>query len=197
MDQPQALQIIQREHEALAAVLRTLPLLLRDARRHRTRPDFAVLRAMLFYIEEFPEKLHHVKETTMLFPRLRQHTSEGDEALARLDREHAQGPEKLRDLSHQLTAWELLGETRREAFESALEPYVRGYLAHMRFEEEVVLPLALRVFGEEDWHILNRAFSTHRDALTGQRPEGPYEALFSTITRITPAPYGLADAQPG
>jgi hypothetical protein len=31
-------------------------------------PPFDVLRAMLFYIDEFPERLHHTKESELLFP---------------------------------------------------------------------------------------------------------------------------------
>lgn len=194
MTTPPALSTLQREHEALAAVLRTLPLLLRDSRRHNTTPDFRALRAMLFYIAEFPDRLHHVKESAMLFPRLRERTDAANAALARLDRDHAGGPARLRELAHRLTAWELLGESRRADFEAALDAYVADYLAHMRFEEAEVLPVALRHLTDEDWHILHRAFGGHRDALAGGRPEAEYEALFALITRITPAPYGLGEA---
>ena len=45
---------------------------------------------------------------------------------------------------------------------------------------------AERVFGEADWLILDRAFGTHRDPLTGGEPEAPYAELFRTIVRITP-----------
>jgi hypothetical protein len=63
-------RIIGAEHEALAAVLRTM-MMVNDARHHDQAPDFKSLRAMLFYVDEFPERLHHVNATMMLFPRLR------------------------------------------------------------------------------------------------------------------------------
>jgi hemerythrin-like domain-containing protein len=185
-----ALKIIHQEHAALAAVLNTLSMLVRDAHRRARTPDFRALRAMLFYIDEFPERLHHVKETTMLFPRLRERTGEADAVLARLDRDHAGGAVRVRELAHKLTAWELLGEARREAFESALAEYVTFYLEHMRIEETQVLPLAERCFEDADWLILDRAFGTHRDALTGAEPEAAYADLFRTIVSITPAPFG-------
>ena len=68
--------LIRREHEALRAVLLAMARLLREARHHARRPDFHALRAMLFYIGEFPERLHHVKESAMLFPRLRERVPE-------------------------------------------------------------------------------------------------------------------------
>jgi hypothetical protein len=49
------LRIIRDEHSALSAVLRSIGLLLSESRRHGQLPDFTVMRAMLFYIDEFPE----------------------------------------------------------------------------------------------------------------------------------------------
>ena len=63
-----SLSIIRQEHRALSAMLRSITLLLGEHRRRGTVPDFDALRAMLFYVDEFPEKLHHPKETRLLFP---------------------------------------------------------------------------------------------------------------------------------
>jgi hypothetical protein len=49
-------QIIRDEHSTLAAVLRSIGLLLNECRRRSNDPDFQVLRAMLFYIDEFSGK---------------------------------------------------------------------------------------------------------------------------------------------
>jgi hemerythrin-like domain-containing protein len=149
---------------------------------------------MLFYIDEFPERLHHVKESAMLFPRLRIYAPGAAALLDRLDRDHGQGEKRVRDLEHKLTAWEMLGESRRAAFEAELERYASFYHEHMRLEETELLPLAERHFNEDDWRVLDRAFGAHRDALTGAQPEAPYAELFRTIVNITPAPYGLAAA---
>ena len=65
------LDIIQQEHQALTAMLRSLLMLLAHSRREQRAPDFSVLRAMLFYVDEFPERLHHTKESQLLFPKLR------------------------------------------------------------------------------------------------------------------------------
>jgi len=194
MNTPNALRIIRQEHTALAALLRSMALLVRDARRRNRAPDFRVLRAMLFYVDEFPERLHHVKESTMLFPRLRECTPDAAAVLARLDREHKSGGARIRELEHKLIAWELLGDARRNTFEEALDNYVAFYLEHMRIEETEVLPLAERHFGEADWLMLERAFGSHRDPLLTPGPETPYVELFRKIVNTTPAPYGLGEA---
>jgi hemerythrin-like domain-containing protein len=186
-----ALRIIHEEHVALSAMLRSIVLLLQQHRRQGTLPDFAALRAMLFYVDEFPEKRHHLKESQLLFPMLRARAPEASAVLDRLDQDHAQGEKAIRDLHHGLLAFEMLGESRREIFERAVERYADFYFEHMSVEEKQVLPLAEKLLTEPDWAKLNAAFDANRDPLTGHRPEQEYEALFSRIVNLLPAPIGL------
>jgi hemerythrin-like domain-containing protein len=188
---PQALDIIRDEHQALAAVLRSMKMLLVQATREGKRPPFDVLRAMLFYVDEFPERLHHTKETELLFSRLRVRLPALKATLDRLDHDHARGEAAIRELEHALLAYEVLGEPRRAAFEGALERYVGFYLEHMALEENEVLPAALRVLGAADWADLDAAFAANRDPLTGHEPDEPYRQLFKTIVMNAPAPIGL------
>ena len=185
------LSVIRQEHAALSAVLRTLTMLLAEHRRQKTLPDFHVLRTMLFYVDEFPERLHHAKESQLLFPLLRRRSEQARELLDRLDADHEQGEAKIRELEHALLGFEMMGDARRAAFETAAERYVQFYLAHMRTEESEVLPLAECVLLPEDWVELDAAFARNRDPLTGFEPMPEYDALFSRIVRLVPAPLGL------
>ena len=185
------LRIIRDEHAALAAMLRSIPLLLAQHRRHGTLPDFAALRAMLFYVDEFPEKRHHRKESALLFPKIRARSPLARDVLDRLDADHARGERDIRDLEHALLGFEMVGEPRRDAFEAAAERYVSFYLQHMGIEEHDILPLAERCLTAEDWAELDAAFEANRDPLTGHEPEADYRALFSRIVNLVPAPIGL------
>jgi hemerythrin-like domain-containing protein len=186
-----ALRIIRAEHEALAAMLQSLTLLLAHYRRDRLEPDFELLRAMLFYIDEFPERLHHRKETQLLFPMLRERGAPCVDTLDKLDRDHAAGERAIRSLEHALLGWEMLGEPRRETFEVALANYIDFYRAHMRAEEDIVLPAALTTLDEGDWRLLDAAFEENADPLTGHAPDAVYESLFRRIVNKAPAPIGL------
>jgi len=189
-----ALNIIRDEHGALSAMLRSLSMLLAEHRRHGSLPDFSVLRAMLFYVDEFPEQLHHSKETQLLFPKLRERCPQIASVLDRLDREHARGEKAIRGIEHDLLAFEVLGEPRRAAFEQAVDRYIDFYLSHMRIEEEEVLPLALKHLTAEDWKELDTAFLANRDPLTGHEPDDLYRPLFTKIVQEAPAPIGLGPA---
>ena len=164
-------RIIREEHAALSAMLRSIVLLLAQHRRLGTLPDFGALRAMLFYVDEFPEKRHHRKESELLFPKLRARTPLSRGLLDRLDEDHARGERRIRDVEHALLGFEMMGESRRSAFEQAVEHYVDFYLAHMAVEEREILPLAERVLTKDDWAELDEAFSTNRDPLTGHEPD--------------------------
>jgi len=186
-----AIRIIREEHAALAAMLRSILLLIEQHRRQNTLPDFASLRAMLFYVDEFPEQRHHRKESELLFPKLRARTPLARELLDRLDDDHSRGEHMIRALEHALLGFEMLGEPRRLAFEQTAQRYVDFYLAHMALEEREILPLAERVLTEQDWADLDEAFIANRDPLTGHDPEPDYRALFTRIVGMVPAPIGL------
>jgi hemerythrin-like domain-containing protein len=182
--------IIRCEHRALSAVLRSLELMLSDSKRRGTLPDFGLIRAMLFYVDEYPERLHHKEESELLFPRLRLRSQGTHEVLDRLDREHREGHVALLELEHALLAFELLGPARRGPFEQALQRYVDSYLTHIQVEEAEVLPLAEAALTERDWAELDTVFSLNHDPLTGHPPPDEFSPLFDRIFAAMPAPFG-------
>jgi hemerythrin-like domain-containing protein len=193
------LRIIRDEHRALSAMLRSITLLLSEHRRRNTLPDFSVLRAMLFYVDEFPERLHHKKESKLLFPKLRARTDEANAVLDRLERDHLRGEQAIRYLEHDLLGFEMMGQgtegaLRREQFERSMKQYVDFYLDHMHVEEIEVLPLAEKVLTVQDWAELDAAFTKNRDPLTGHEPDDAYRPLFKKILNTLAAPIGLGPA---
>lgn len=186
------LRVIRDEHASLSAVLQSILMMLDHGPGDAPETFFDVLRAMLFYIDEFPERQHHPKESNLLFPKVVRVVPETMEAVARLERDHMNGELAVRALQHQLIAWELLGETRRPVFETAARSYVAFYVEHMKLEETVILPAAEKALNAADWHELDAAFGTNRDPLSGSYPhDTAYDRLFTRIVMKTPAPIGL------
>src|SRR3990167_4051125 len=108
----ESLRIIHDEHEALSAMLRSIGLMLDRGPGNEPERFFNVLRAMLFYIDEFPERLHHPKESDLLFPRVVRLAPSVMEAVQRLERDHMNGEKAVRELQHLLLAWERSEERR-------------------------------------------------------------------------------------
>jgi len=154
-----ALEIIRDEHEALASVLRALGDTAESSRRTGVPPDFEFLRAMLFYMDEMPARRHHAAEEQLLFPTIRERCPPLRPVLDRLEAEHARSESTVQSLERALTAWQVMGNERRESFELLLRAYVAGYLGHMEVEENYVLPVAQEYLSEADWSHLHSALA--------------------------------------
>lgn len=192
---PKALRIIRDEHQALAAILHALRRTVTDLRDQSAgqgaKPNHEALRALLFYIDAYPERLHHPKETEHLFQRLRLRSGEASAVLDRLDRDHARGEAEILRLQHQLLELEMLGEGRLPAFAEAVELFCDRYREHMHVEEHEILPLAQRVLTADDWAVIDAAFESNRDPLLGHAPEAEFAGLFRRIVNLLPPPLGL------
>ncbi len=192
MATPFSLQTNLDEHASVAAMLKSMRMLVERGPDPSRRNFFDVLRAMLFYIDEFPERLHHPKESNLLFPRVVKAAPAVLGAVDRLERDHMHSEKAARELQHLLLAWELLGASRRQAFTEAIGRYVDFYLDHMQLEEAVILPEAEKVLSAADWADIDAAFAKNADPLTGHYPpSGEYEKLFGLIVQHAPAPIGL------
>ena len=179
---PASLQIIRDEHASLGAMLRPMRARVLQGPDDNAQQFFDVLRAMLFYIDEFPERLHHTQESELLFPRVVRAAPELQGLVDRLDCDHRQGEAAVRELQHLLLAWELLGASRMQAFVDKALRFLDFYLEHMLLEDTVILREAEKLLAEADWRELDAAFKLNMDPLGGKYPPNPaYDRLFTRI----------------
>ena len=179
-------RIIHQEHQRLGAVIHAMTHFVRGIGDGDSAPPLKVFRAMLLYIADFPEKMHHPKEDE-LFALLQKRTATVDDTIAELERQHAQGEALVRTLEHQLTRYELQGGAAAEVFFKAVEDYAAFYFGHMRMEEEIILPAIVKFLTPEDWRASDMAFTANESSADSES----LEQLFSMIANITPAPIGL------
>jgi len=189
---PTLLDALWNEHRSIAVVLHAMEYLVREQRAHGTKVNPAVFRAMLYYLDVFPERMHHPKEEQYLFAAVRRKTSEADAILDELRREHDSGAHTIRDLEQDLLRYEEGGAREFERFAAAVEQFVAGYRQHMRKEEDGVMPIARRVLNAQDWADINRAWAENRDPLTGVETEKEYEQVLDRIVKLAPPPIGIA-----
>jgi branched-chain amino acid transport system ATP-binding protein len=93
-----ALQIVGLEHFNIHSVLACLRYLVRAIEKGEWEPDFALLSAIVDYMEAFPEALHHPKEESHLFAALLRRRPEAAALIDRLCEDHAKGVPLLDDL---------------------------------------------------------------------------------------------------
>ena len=188
-----ALAILRQEHSALAAILHGLEFI--GAKLERGEHfDLKVLRAMLFYIDSFPDRFHHPKEDGYLFPTIQKRTGAADAVIAKLEDEHHQGMLAIRVVEQRLLHYEEGGAAYATALAESLHGYIESYRRHIRTEEEVLLPIAEQVLQAEDWRELDSVFTGHRDPLLGLDARQGFERIFTHIVSIMPAPLGVGPA---
>lgn len=186
-----AIRIIQEEHDLLNAVIRGMQHVVEDIAKGGKAPDTKVFRAMLLYISEYPDRLHHPKEDNCLFAHLRRRTHDLDATLAELEAQHRQGDRMVLQLEHALTRYEFHGAPAFEHFRQLVQHYADFYSAHMRLEEDEVLPAALQFLTAEDWADVNAAFVANDNPLAGTDDKEGLQKLFSLIVNIAPPPIGV------
>jgi len=185
-----ALQKIHDEHRSISAVLHALKHLAHDAQDTAVKPEFAVFRAMLHYIDEFPEKLHHPKEDRFLFPPIAGRVPQAQRVIDVLRAEHKEGAKFIRELERSLMLFEDSWPAGAKQFLESVDAYSDFHWRHMRKEEQEILPLAEKYLTAGDWEAIDQAFDVNRDPIAGIR-ERDFQALFSRIVSLAPEPVGL------
>lgn len=185
-----ALTIIRDEHRALASVMKGLEYLTDQYRQGLLEPDFGLLRALLQYIEQYPDKLHHPKEDGYLFPILRERDAQAAAALDELEAQHRQGPAVIAGVREALARFEA-DRTTLPALAAAVTGYAQFQWAHMRLEEEQILPLAEKALLPADWGRIDAAFVGNDDPLVGTGQQQEFRELFRRVVTLMPAPMGL------
>ena len=191
----QAIKIIHDEHRSLAAVLHGMLYLVRQTRERGAKPDFALLGAMVYYIDTFPERFHHPKEDQYLFRLLRMRCPDAGPLLDRLQAEHRAGASKIRGLEQALARFQQGGMAEFAGFNTAVDDYANFHWDHMRAEEKEVLPLAEKHLTAGDWEAIDAAFTDHSDPLFGADAEAAYDQLFRRIVNLAPPPIGVGPAR--
>lgn len=189
-----AITIIKDEHRALGAVLHGLQYLVGQIRDTGQAPDFALMKSMLDYIVAFPDRLHHPKEDEYVYRVLREREPSTAATLDELQDEHRRGPDFTRTLIDALEAYRR-DASAFEAFGKAVSSYAAFEWAHMRKEEEVILPIAQKALQPADWTAIDAAFRSNADPMVGVDTQREFRELFRRVVNLMPAPMGLGPEQ--
>ena len=162
------------------------------AQDSRLCPEFEVFRAMIYYIDAFPARMHHPKEDQYLFARLWQRDPAARALVEALKAEHLAGAQLVRDLEQALLEYEQTWPRGAEKFATAVENYSQFHWNHMGKEEDELLPLAQKALTAEDWAAIETAFAGNEDPLADLR-EKDFERLYQRIVDLAPAPIGLGE----
>lgn len=176
---------LREEHRTLRTVLSIVDRVLADVAHFGIDPDFKLICAALYYIDEFPERVHHPKEDEFIFPALRRRTPRFDATLDRLRADHMRSPHMLRKLERELVHYQGGAPDGLRRMRAALAAYADFLLVHMRTEEEL-LDAALAHLTEDDWSAIGRVLATNEDPLGAGAHGLEFKRLRARILSLLP-----------
>jgi len=189
-----AIAVISDEHRSLAAVILGLEYLLREAREGRAELSLPLVKAILHYIREFPERLHHPKENAYLFRKLRERTAEFNDTLDELERQHEAGHEAVLEMDRALAGYEVNPAAGLDILALAVARFAELEWPHMSLENKVILPAARAHLTAADWEEIARAFAENGDPRFSVDNDEEFRQLFARILNLVPEP-ALATAK--
>jgi hemerythrin-like domain-containing protein len=178
---------IKAEHVLLARIIAAMQAWVVQCREPGAAADTDLFEAMLRYVEEVPDRVHHPQEDQVLFPVVAR-AAGTKQVIAELEREHASGATMLNALRQ---AYRALRDGKPNALNqlsTAVDEFAEFYWAHMRKEEESLLPLAAAGLTRSQWEEIDGAFVAVNDPLFGSELSQTYRRLYDYIAARMPEP---------
>jgi hemerythrin-like domain-containing protein len=181
-----AIAVMLCEHRRLSSIISAMLRMVDETASPGAPPRAMLMRAMLYYIHEFPEQIHHPKEEQYLFARLCERTDEFDAVIDELRRQHEEGKSRLIELERALTNYELAGVSMLPALRDEVYGYADFYARHRHLEESVILPAAQHFLTLADWVEIDEAFGANRDPFDRLEVEDNLDDLYALIVQTMP-----------
>jgi hemerythrin-like domain-containing protein len=169
------IEILREEHRNIEKLLRVLEQELNVFDR-RERPDYEVMRAVIDYFQDYPDRCHHPKED-LLFARLQARDAEVAASIGDLGAEHEQGTERLYRLAQTLESILTDHDLPRDTFDRVVRDFIACERRHIDMEERRLFPAALETLRPEDWTAIDARLDDKGDPLFAAPVEAKFDAL--------------------
>jgi hemerythrin-like domain-containing protein len=185
--------IFFEEHRTLRIVLQILQRALHESAAFGMAPDFKLLSVVLYYLDDFPERVHHPKEDNHLFPMVRRRTRRFDATIRHLHTDHARSAQMIARIQRELVHFQAGAPQALERITASVAHYAELLEAHMQTEERL-LNGARDELTEDDWRHLAQGLGAHHDPLTGDTTRQEFRLLRARIFNALPSKMRLDPA---
>jgi len=143
-------------------------------------PDYPLLRNIMQYITQYPDRYHHPKED-LIFAQLVRREPEIRVDVEALLKEHVSLRVAGLEFECSLRTTNIDSVNVREGLAAAGFAYIRALREHMLIEEGILFPIAMEVLTKEDWKLIEEQVDTFEDPLFGSVIADEYQRLYSVI----------------
>ena len=143
-------------------------------------PDYQMMQGVLEYFLDYPNLYHHPTEDLIL-SKMEPQGGTAKDGFPDLRHEHQELAAMSRGFSTAIQDILLEAEIPREAFQQCAREFLDFYRSHIRKEEEVFFPAALKVLTKEDWAEISEVREIRDDPIFGPNPHERLETLREDI----------------
>jgi hemerythrin-like domain-containing protein len=178
---PQIVDILLKEHQNIEKLLLVLEHELEIFDRGE-RPDYEILQTIIQYFQGYPENCHHPKEE-MIFEKLMARDADAAKRFGDVEAEHEVEAKRLRGFAR--VADYIFSDQKflRETFRFTVHDFIEHQRQHLKKEEQLLFPAAVRVLQREDWAEIDARLDDREDPLFNPVVEEKFRALRETILR--------------
>ena len=184
-------QVLRSEHLALKGIYRILRMEAQLLSQNQAA-DFPVLEAIVEYICEFPDRIHHPKEEQYVFQLMRERSPDAESLLDTLLQQHEQEDQLIAELQQKLSAFKT-DPSQRDVFIDVAKRYADFLENHLAIEDKQAFPLAKQILTAADWDVIDRGFATNDDPLAAGKPTERYTRLHHKIMSLATLPLAASD----
>ena len=178
---PKIIDILLEEHQNIEKLLLVLEHELEIFDRSG-RPDYEILQTIIQYFQDYPENCHHPKEE-LIFEKLKLRDPAAAKRFGNVEAEHAVETRRLRSFARAVEYILADQEFLRETFHLAVHDFIEHQREHLKKEERLLFPAALKALQSEDWAAIDGRLDDRKDPLFDSVVEEKFHNLQKTILR--------------
>lgn len=159
------IHLLVHEHRYILKVVHALGVIDKDLERGRP-VDMERMRKVVLFMRDFADKCHHAKEEAILFPAMEDKgVPKTGCPLAGLKGEHAKGRELVTALDEAVIAYDSGSQEAVDGLRAAISGIRQLYPNHIWKEDEMVFPMAERLFSQAEIENLKFEFEKAENEL--------------------------------
>jgi len=178
---PKIINLLLEEHQNIEKLLRVVEHEL-EIFDSSGRPDYEILQTIIQYFQDYPESCHHPKEE-MIFGKLKARDPAAAKLFGDVEAEHELEARRLRSFARAVDSILADQEFLRESFHLAVHDFVEHQRQHLRKEEQLLFPAAIKALRPQDWREIDARLDDRKDPLFNSVVEEKFHNLQSTILR--------------
>lgn len=152
------IELLTQEHKYILKVVHALSIIDEDLAQGK-QVDVNLIEKIISFMRSFADKYHHAKEEAVLFPAM-EHKGVPKTGcpLAALRAEHEKGRKLVTTLNEAADAYAAGSSESVEEIRGAIAEIRQLYPSHIWKEDEMVFPMAQRLFSQEEMKKLSIDF---------------------------------------